>query len=196
MARAYWGWGDLVVILTAFTGLTAVYLSSTQGTSRIVFALARHGLLPAILAHLSGENRVPRNAVFGVLTAVILLDLTSLFLLGNGLDSFTWWANALVFFAALTFLSVNVANALYFWRYARVQFRLVRNLLIPLAGVLLNGYLFYAAFFSALWGSDWRMGKSVVVACVALVAAQMLAVGYVRLVRPQRLSQGAPMGVQ
>lgn len=196
MARAYWGWGDLMVILSAFTGLTAVYLSSVQGTSRIVFALARHGLLPAWLARLSGDRRVPKNAVLGVLAAVILLDLVSLYLFGNGLDSFTWWANALVFFATLTFLSVNVANALYFWRYARGQFHIVRNLLVPIAGVVLNGYLIYAAFFSALWSGDFRTGKSVVIACLALLAVQLLGVGCIRLTRPDRLTQGTPIGAQ
>lgn len=148
MAQAYWGWGNLIVIVTAFTGLTAVYISSMQGVSRIVFALARHGLLPVSLARLKGERRVPKNAVLSLLSAVIILDLVSLFLLGNGLDSFTWWANALVFFATLTFLSVNVANALYFWRFARTRFSWARNMLVPLFGVLLNAYLIYAAFFS------------------------------------------------
>jgi amino acid transporter len=196
IARAYWGWGDLAVILTAFTGLSAVYLSSIQGTSRIAFALARHGLLPAPLARLSQEKQVPRNAVLGVLAAVILFDLGSLYLLGNGLDAFTWWANALVFFATLTFLSVNVANTVYFWRRERGRFRFFRNLLVPLIGVVLNVYLLCSAFFSVLWGGDWRTGKSVVIACVALLGLQMIAVGWVRFASPDRLAQSEPIGVR
>jgi amino acid transporter len=192
MAQAYWGGGKLAVILSAFTGLTAVYISSLQGASRIVFALARQRLLPRRLAHLTGEKRVPRNAVLTLLLAVIVLDLGSLYLLNNGLDSFTWWANALVFFATLTFLSVNVANMLFFWRRARHQFSVVRNGLIPLAGVLLNAYLIYAAFFSALWAGNVRTGKSVVIACVILLALQIVAVAYVRVFRPQLLAAGPP----
>src|SRR6185312_3150688 len=84
MAQRYWGYGNLIVILTAFTGLTAVYISSVQGASRIVFSLARHGLLPGVLARLVGEKRVPRNAVLGVLIAVVGLDVASLYWLGNG----------------------------------------------------------------------------------------------------------------
>jgi len=167
-----------------------------QRTSSILFALALHLLLPAALARPSGERQVPRNAILGVLVAVIALDLVSLYLLGNGLDAFTWWANALVFFATLTFLSVNVANALYFWRRARDQFRLITNLLVPLAGLLLNAYLIYAAFFSALWEGDWRTGKSVVIVCVALLSMQVLGVVGVHLVRPRHLSEGTPIGVQ
>ena len=196
MAQIYWGWGSLIVVLTAFTGLTAVYLSSMQGASRIVFALARHGLLPQGLARLSGEKRVPKNAVLTILVGVILLDLGTLYLLGNGLDSFTWWANALVFFATFTFLAVNVANTVFFWRFARDQFRIIRNLLVPLIGALLNGYLIYAAFFSSLWAADWRTGKSVVIACSALLGLQISAVIIVRIFIPGLLAQSTPLGAE
>ena len=195
MAQVYWGWGSLIVILTAFTGLTAVYISSVQGTSRIVFALARHGLLPAALARLSTDKRVPRNAVVSILVAVIVLDLGSLYVLNNGLESFTWWANALVFFAALTFLAVNIANGLYFWRCARSRFGVFKNLVVPIIGALLNAYLVYAAFFSALWAGDWRTGKSVVVACVLVLATQIGAVVWVRIFKPELLTRGTPIGV-
>jgi len=194
MAQKYWGYGNLIVIFTAFTGLTAVYISSVQGASRIVFSLARHGLLPAVLTRLAGEKRVPGNAVLSVLVAVIGLDVGSLYLLGNGLDSFTWWANALVFFATLTFLAVNVANSMFFWRFARERFGVFRNGLVPIVGVALNAYLLYAAFFSSLWGQDWRTGKSVVIACVALLVMQLVAVVWMRIVRAWVFTQAAPIG--
>lgn len=194
MAQAYWGYGNLIVILTAFTGLTAVYISSVQGASRIIFSLARHGLLPRALAHLHGEKRVPRNAVSSVLCTVVVFDLVSLYLLRNGMDSFTWWANALVFFAALTFLAVNVANVCFFWRLARARFKLIGNFLVPLLGVCLNAYLIYAAFLSSLWSGDWRTGKSVVVVCVTLLLVQMSIVTCLGMFRQRVFEQSAPMG--
>ena len=195
MARAYWGRGNLAIILTAFTGVTAVYISSIQGASRIVFALARHGLLPAPLARLAGDNRVPRNAVLSLLALVVILDLGTLFLLDNGLESFTWWANALVFFATLTFLSVNVANIGFFWRFRRREFKYGINLIVPIFGVLLNAYLIYAAFFSSLWNGDWHTGKSVVIASAALLTLQVGAVLYVRMFKSALLARGAPVEV-
>ena len=195
MAQTYWGHGNLIVILTAFSGLTAVYISSVQGASRIVFSLARHGLLPTTLARLVGKKRVPRNAVVSVIGTVIALDLVSLYLLGNGLDSFTWWANAIVFFATLTFLTVNVGNMLLFWRLARERFDVVWNVLIPITGIALNLYLIYAAFFSALWADEWRTGKSVVVICVGLLAIQLTVVIAMQFFRPTVFTQRAPMGV-
>jgi putrescine importer len=195
MAQAYWGAGKLIVILTAFTGLTAVYVSSIQGVSRIIFAMARHGLLASGLGRLSGDNKVPRNAILIVLASVVLLDIVTLRLLHSGLDSFTWWANALVFFATLTFLAVNVANILFFWRCARQRFGLVMNLLVPIVGILLNAYLIYAAFLSALWAGTFRTGKSVVVACAILLVLQGSALLYVRIFKPQVLTH-VPIGVE
>ena len=195
MARIYWGWGNVAIILTAFTGITAVYISSMQGASRIVFALARHGLLPQALGHLSGSGCIPRNAVITLLAGIIGLDLVTLAFLGNALESFTWWANALVFFATLTFLAVNVANLFFFARFRRSEFRYGRNCILPVLGVLLNAYLVYAAFFSSLWNGDWRTGKSVVVANVTLLLIEVVAVLYLRLFKKDLLSGGPPVGI-
>jgi amino acid transporter len=195
IARAYWGWGNVLVVATAFTGLTAIYIASVQGASRLIFALARHGLLPAPFAGLKGEKQVPRTAVLIVVLTCVAMGLLSLALLRNGLDSFIWWSNALVFFAALTYIGVNVANLVYFRRIAPENFNIARNLLVPIAGILLNLYLIYAAFFSALWAGPFRTGRSVVIVCVALFALLLLSVICVRLFRGALLTGPAPIGV-
>jgi amino acid transporter len=194
VARTYWGWGSLFVIITAFTGLTAIYIASVQGASRLIFALARHRLLPTAFASLAGEKRVPRAAVMFVVLTCIAMGMLSLAILRNGLDSFVWWSNALVFFAALTFTGVNIANLLYFWRILPDHFNIVRNLLVPVAGVFLNLYLIYAAFFSSLWSAPFRTGRSIVIVCVALFALLLLAAACVRLFRRDLLAGSAPIG--
>lgn len=195
VARTYWGWGNLLVIATAFTGLTAIYIASVQGASRLIFALARHHLLPGTLAQLEGERRVPRAAVLFVVLACVVMGLASLALLRNGLDSFVWWSSAVVFFGSLTFTAVNVANILYFRRVLPLHFNITRNLLVPAVGVILNLYLIYAAFFSSLWSAPFRTGKSIVIVCVALFALQLLAALATRLLRPQLLLGTPPMGI-
>jgi amino acid transporter len=195
VAHAYWGWGSVLVVLTAFTGLTAIYIASVQGASRLIFALARHGLLPAPFAKLRGEKRVPRNAVLIVALICVGMGLLSLAILRNGLDSFIWWSNALVFFAALTYTGVNVANIIYFRRIAPAHFNVVRNLLVPIAGICLNLYLIYAAFFSALWAAPFRTGRSVVVICLALFALLLVSVTCMRLIRRDLLTGSAPVSV-
>lgn len=194
LAQKYWGAGSLVIVLTAFTGITAVYISCMQGTSRLLFVLARHRLLPSWLGALSGEDRIPRRAILALLAATVVLDVLTLLVLQNGLDSFVWWANGLVFFATLTFLAVNVANIAYFWRLPGHRFNLVRNLLIPAIGILMNAYLIYAAFFQSLWAGNLRSGKSVVIACVALLVAQVVVVTCMRIFNRKVFDQPPPIG--
>lgn len=193
IAERYWGFGSLTVDLIAFTGVTAVYLSCVQGCSRIVFALARHRLLPQVFGRVSGERRVPRNAVLGVLVCAVVADLVTLVVLRNGLDTFNWWSFALVFFATLTFMAVNLANAVYFFRFARRDFRFIKNLLVPAVGFLVNAYLLYAGFFSALWGSDLPTGRSVVVGCLIVLGIESAAVICMRFASPQLFLQDAPI---
>jgi amino acid transporter len=195
VAGTYWGSGRLAVILTAFTGLTAIYIGCVQGASRVIFALARHGVLPAALARLHRESRVPRAAVGVAVLACLVLALVSLGLLQSGLDAFVWWTNAMVFFAALTYTGVNLANLLYFRRILPEQFNLFRNLVVPAVGVALNLILLYAAFFSALWPAPFRTGRSVVLVCLVLFGLQACGALWVRLFRRDLLMVEAPIGV-
>ena len=195
VARAYWGSGNVLVVATAFTGLTAIYIASVQGASRLIFALARHGLLPLRFAKLKGEMRVPQNAVLVVVLTCVAMGLLSLVILQSGLDSFIWWSNAVVFFAALTYIGVNVANVVYFRRIAPAHFNVLHNMLVPIAGICLNLYLIYAAFFSALWAAPFRTGKSVVVICLALFALLLVSAICMRLFRRDLLTGSAPVSV-
>lgn len=193
IAAQYWGIGSLAIDIIAFTGTTAIYLSCVQGSSRIVFALARHGLLPAMFGRLAGERRVPRNAVLGIIICAVLVNFVTLAVLRNGLDTFNWWSFALVFFATLTFMAVNLANGCYFFRFARGEFRLLTNLLVPAVGFVVNAYLLYAAFFSSLWSSNLPTGRSVVIGCVAILAVELVAAATLRIYAPHLFQQEAPI---
>ena len=56
-------------------------------------------------------------------------------------------------------------------------------MLVPIAGICLNLYLIYAAFFSALWAAPFRTGKSVVVICLALFALLLMSATCMRRFR-------------
>jgi len=146
-----------------------------------------------VFGRLVGERRVPRNAVLGVLVCAVVVDLLTLMVLRNGLDTFNWWSFALVFFATLTFMAVNVANAVYFFRFARQDFNLFSNLLVPMVGFFVNAYLLYAAFFFALWSSDLPTGRSVVVGCLVILAVEVAAALYMRWFSPGLFRQDAPI---
>jgi basic amino acid/polyamine antiporter, APA family len=193
MAHEFWGRGNLLVILASFTGLFAVYITGALGTSRIIFALARHGLLPPVLSELDRQRRVPINAMHTVFGLVIVGDVTSILILHDGLAAFTWWANAMVFFATVTFAAVNIANVCYFRRVARERFRLWTNLVIPILGAVSTFYVMYETFFVALWSADFRSGRSVVIFSVLVFVLFVLVVGTLGLRSPGRLQGDAPI---
>jgi amino acid transporter len=188
VAQSYWGAGNLLVILTAFTGITAVYISCMQGASRLLFTLARQGALPSGLSRLSTSRLVPRVAVVTVLGLTLLLDFTILMAVTNGMQAFLFWANGLVFFATLTFTCVNIANITTFHRNGRS--RLLPNRVVPALGITVNLYLLYKAFFDSLWNSTESSDRAVVVLCLVLLALQVTALLWMRarrsdlLVRP------------
>ncbi len=101
----------------------------------------------------------------------------------------------LVFFAALTYTGVNVANIVYFRPVAPAHFNILRNMVVPIVGICLNLYLIYAAFFSALWAAPFRTGKSVVGICEALLALLLAAAICMRLFRRDLLTGSAPVSV-
>jgi hypothetical protein len=53
----------------------------------------------------------------------------------------------------------------------------------------------YAAFFSSLWSAPFRTGRSIVVACIAVFALQLLATMYVRFFRQDLLTAAGPIGI-
>jgi amino acid transporter len=193
LASSYWGRGRILVILSAFTGIFAVYITTVLGASRIVFALARHGLLPSALAVLAGPKRIPIRALHAVFAVVLSADVTMVVLLGNGLAAFTWSANCVVFFACITFTAVNIANLLYFRRFKRQEVRLVANGLIPIAGTVLTVYVLYQSFFVSLWVTGGTVGRTQVVFCCVLFGALVLNVGLVATLAPRRFKGQAPI---
>lgn len=191
MAAEFWGRGNVLIILSAFTGVAAIYVSLVLGSSRIIFAMARHGLLPAGLARVEPAHGVPHRALRLVFGMVILGNIVSLLVMRNGVDAFIWWSNALAFFMLLTFASVNLANLVFFTRIQRSAFRPLQNLVVPVIGLLLNAVVIYEAFFRALWTSPSILHRSVVWFCVGLLGVYVAAVALMRWLAPQRL-QGHP----
>ncbi len=194
MAKLYWGRGNILIVLTAFTGITAIYISSVISSSRVVFALARHGLLPRPLAKLHSTYHVPTNAMRLIFLIVVVASSVTALILGNGISGFLWWSNAMVFFFTVTFMGVNLANIFYFRRIAPHRFKILQNLVIPCIGLLTNLYLLYEAFFVALWSDPSGRGKSTVIFCVGILGFWILCAIGMKSLYPQRLQGKPPIG--
>jgi amino acid transporter len=120
----------------------------------------------------------------------------SLELTGNGIEAFTWWGNALVFFALITFIAVNVANLRYFRIFKTRRVNFISNVLMPIFGVVINAYVIYEAFFRTLWGQGFRTGRSVVIVSLVLFVLLIVLVLLTRIFRPARLLGDPPLEVE
>ena len=67
------GWAGAIVAVGAIAGLTTVLLVLLYGQSRIFFAMARDGMLPAVFAKVHPRFRTPylSSALIGVVVAVV-----------------------------------------------------------------------------------------------------------------------------
>ncbi len=172
LAARFWGWGKAFVILSAISGIFAVYVASALGASRIMFAMARHGLLPNPLARLDADSRVPKVALHALFAMVFAGDIIAIFTLRNGLAAFTWWA------------------------IATSRYKVLPNLLIPLSGATLTLYVMYQAFFVTLWNNGFETGRSVVYFCLVLLASLVALVSIIGRWWPKHLHGPAPLEAQ
>src|SRR5579859_610082 len=189
IAQQYWGWGQIFVILTAMTAATAVYVATVVGASRALYAMARQGTLPAPLARLHPRYRVPWNAMHVVYAGSLIGIVVLVAALKNALSAFVWWAGPIVFFALITYMFVNLANIVYFSRFARSRFNWFLNGLVPVVGIGLDAYLIYKSFFQALWSAGFQTGQSIILVSMILVVLGIGYVAYLKVSAAQRLAQ-------
>jgi putrescine importer len=193
IADQYWGWGRIFVILTAMSAAAAVYIVTVVGASRVYFAMARERMIPGSgpLSQLNAKFRVPWNAMHLVYVLVLAGIIITTAALSHALDSFVWWAGVIVFFALITYIFVNLANIVYFTRFARDRFNWFLNGVVPVVGIGIDAYLIYRSFFKALWNNGWRLGQSIVVFSLVLVALAIVHVIYLKLRSPELFQKRA-----
>lgn len=173
VARLYWRSGYIVVVLTAITAVLGVYLASIVGYARVAYAMGRDGTLPAYFGQLHPKYQVPWNAHHIVLIAT----LVSAALWGRWLGlylSYDWWGTAVVFFAMVSNIFVNVGCAVFFHRFRRPQFNAWWHGLVPLLGIITSFLPLYYSFGVDLWLAGWEKGQSIISFCIAIVVASSL----------------------
>lgn len=194
-ARQYWKSASVIVTLTALSSVLGVYLASIVGYSRIVYAMGRDGTLPAWFAQLHPKYQVPWNAQHVVLGATLLADALWARWLGIYL-SYDWWGTAVVFFAMISNIFVNVGCTVYFFRYKRKAFHWVWHAVVPLVGIVTSALPLYYSFGPDLWHAGWKKGQSVIVFCILVTVASVLYTAALRQWRPDVLRRGPMAGVK
>jgi amino acid transporter len=163
--------GHTIIDVMALESGFALLIAYTVAATRIVYAMGRDAVVPDRLGAVHPRSRIPWAAVTAMLAFAVLADTVLSVFLGLSSDISLWLLNLIVFFALLTYIAVNVCNAVLYARHFRAEFRWFANGAVPLAGVAIVGYFLYKSFFEALWDSNFKTGKSVVLAAGGLVFA-------------------------
>ncbi len=185
-ARQYWNSASVIVTLTALSAVLGVYLASIVGYARIMYAMGRDGTMPAWFAQLHPKYQVPWNAQHVVLGVTVLADAIWARWLGIYL-SYDWWGTAVVFFAMIANIFVNVGCTVYFFRFKRNAFHWLWHGMIPVIGVVTSVLPLYYSFGPDLWNAGWKKGQSVIVFCISVTVASVLYTAALRKWRPSVL---------
>jgi amino acid transporter len=165
IAKQYWNSGDIVIIISAMTSITGIYIAQTVGTSRVMYAMGREGSIPPVLGKLNPRYRLPWNAmtVGIILTTIVTLVLGKILGLAN---QYAWTGTMSSFLGLLTYFCVNAANIIFFLRYRRDRFNIILNGVVPVVGIGIVLYILYQSYFASLWDAGWTYGRSVQIAVV------------------------------
>jgi amino acid transporter len=64
LARKFWGRAWILVFVAVLNSIVAVSIACTNASTRVFFAMARSGALPAFLSKVHPRNRTPVNAIW------------------------------------------------------------------------------------------------------------------------------------
>lgn len=162
IAQQYIGGLDILVPITGFTATLASFGASVYAASRLMFAVSREGFLPSFFARLHPGHQTPWNAEATALGVALALFLVGTWWQGSVAGSFGYLAEIFVFFILVAYISVNLANLIYHLRYKRHEFNWFLHGFIPVAGVAIDAYILYKAFFQAELGLPFQTGSSIV----------------------------------
>jgi amino acid transporter len=131
--------------ITLFAVANTVLINYIMG-SRLLYGMARQGLLPAVLGRVHATRHTPHVAIFTLLVIVLVLALS------GGADAVKQLASATALLLLFSFMVVNSALVVLKLRPNEPRGAFEVPVLVPLLGILVNATLIVARITSAEGG--------------------------------------------
>ena len=200
MAFQVWAPLGVLVILAVANSAIANANAGANAATRVGYALARIGLLPAGLATVDPVHRTPTTAVNVQAVAGAALAVGLGVLLGGPLSAFALLGTVATIVVICIYVLTNVSNLVFHLRERRGAFNVLLNLVVPVLGVL----VFLPALLASLGidfgglgitplGPPASAAPAIIAAWLVLGAAVLL---YFRLRAPERVRETAALFVE
>ncbi|MGN6795722.1 MAG: APC family permease [Streptosporangiaceae bacterium] len=167
ITRSYIGGWAVLVPITGFTAALASFGAALYAASRITFALSREGFLNNYFADLHPRFRTPWRAEAATLVVSLVFLIAVSFWQGGPESAYAYLGEIFVFCVLILYMFVNLANLVYHARFQRASFNWFLNGFIPVAGIIIDGYILYKGFFVTELALPFKIGSSIVWFCVA-----------------------------
>jgi amino acid transporter len=131
-----------LLYFAGFTSAIGVLFGTGNAGSRVLFNVARDGLLPNSVTRVLPNWRTPWVAIVVPIALAMIGTLILGPLVGAG-NAFNYTATLATDLFMVVFIVTNLATIPYFWRVHRDEFSWLRHLLVPLLGVVAFGYPLY-----------------------------------------------------
>ena len=162
ITRSYIGGWAVLVPITGFTAALASFGASLYAASRITYALSREGFLNRYFAGLHPKFSTPWRAEAATLLASLVFLVVVSFWQGGPASAYAYLGEIFVFFVLILYMFVNLANLVYHARFQRSSFNWFLNGFIPVAGIIIDGYILYKGFFVTELALPFKIGSSIV----------------------------------
>jgi amino acid transporter len=177
MAARVWGPWKILVSITAMTASLGAFIPIVTASSRMMFAMAREGKLPGLFAKLHPRYQAPWNAIH-LGFAFTFLAMIPVFIQGPN-KTIEWWGSTMAWFIGVVYLTANLVNIVYYWRFARSQFHPVLNFAVPGVALLVHLWVLWQSAIVSLWDT----GTTGLSAQYFMLATVLAAITYSLLMR-------------
>jgi len=162
ITRSYIGGWAVLVPITGFTAAVASFGAALYAAGRISYALSREGFISGYFKKLHPRFSTPwRAEAVTLLISLVFLIAVSVWQ-GGPSAAYAYLGEVFVFFVLILYMFVNLANLTYHLRHHRDSFNWFLNGFIPVAGIIIDGYILYKGFFVSELALPFKTGSSIV----------------------------------
>lgn len=143
LGKMYLGNGRILVDLAGLTSIFATIVAAANSQARILFNAGREGLVPKVFGKVSSKSKTPYMALLTYMGVATVLAI----IFGYKIGPYEYFGYATTLGTIpliIMYGLANIALPVYFWRHHRAEFKVWRHLIVPIVGVLVLIFPFWA----------------------------------------------------